>query len=75
MEPASKSQMFFAFLRVQLVFFSLTITSFLILDSFFNGTSTTVRRVTAIVTFILSIVLLFIESTIDTIDKDSFFED
>ncbi len=72
MEPTSKSQMFFAFLRVQLVFFSLTITSFLIWDSFFNGPSTTLRRVTAIVTFILSIV---IESTIDTIDKDSFFED
>ena len=75
MEPTSKSQMFFAFLRVQLVFFSLTITSFLICDSFFNGPDTTVRKVTAIVTFILSIVLLFIESTIDTIDMDSFFED
>lgn len=49
--------------------------SFLICDSFFNGPDTTARKVTAIITFILSIVLMFIESTIDTIDKDSFFED
>ncbi|CAI2554565.1 hypothetical protein AKUA2003_01070 [Apilactobacillus kunkeei] len=75
MEPASKSQMFFAFLRVQLVLFALTISSFLIWDSFFNGPDTTVRKVTSIIIFILSIVLLFIESTIDTIDRDSFFED
>lgn len=54
---------------------ALMTSSFLIWDSFFNGPDTTVRKVTAIVTFILSIVLLFIESTIDTIDKDSFFED
>ena len=75
MEPAFKSQMFFAFLRVQLVLFALTISSFLIWDSFFNGPDTTVRKVTSIIIFILSIVLLFIESTIDTIDKDSFFEE
>lgn len=75
MEPTSKSQMFFAFLRVQLVLFSLTTSSYLIWDSFFNGTSTTLRKITAIVIFILSVILMFIESTIDTIDMDSFFED
>ena len=75
MEPASKRQRIFALIRLQTVMFALMTSSFLILDSFFNGPDTTVRKVTAIVTFILSIVLLFIESTIDTIDKDSFFED
>ena len=75
MEPASKSQMFFAFLRVQLVLFALTTSSYLIWDSFFNEPSTTLIKITAIVIFILSVILMFIESTIDTIDKDSFFED
>ncbi|MCL8496104.1 hypothetical protein M9195_06410 [Apilactobacillus sp. F1] len=75
MEPASNRQMIFAFIRVQSVLFALMTSSFLIWDSFFNGPDTTVRKVTAIVTFILSVVLMFIESTIDTIDKDSFIED
>ncbi|WP_053792333.1 hypothetical protein [Apilactobacillus kunkeei] len=75
MEPTSNRQMIFALIRLQSVMVALMISSFLIWDSFFNGPDTTVRKVTAIVTFILSIVLLFIESTIDTIDMDSFFED
>lgn len=75
MEPTSNKQMIFAFIRVQSVLFALMTSSFLIWDSFFNGPDTTVRKVTAIVTFMLSVVLMFIEYTIDTIDKDSFFED
>lgn len=68
-------QMIFAFIRVQSVLFALMTSSFLIWDRFFNGPDTTVRKVIAIVTFMLSVVLIFIESTIDTIDMDSFFED
>lgn len=75
MEPASKRQRIFAFIRLEIVLLSLITSSFLILESFFDDSSTIFRKVTAIITFILSVILLFIESTIDVIDMDSFFED
>ena len=75
MEPSSKRQRIFAFIRLEIVLLSLITSSFLILESFFDGPSTIFRKVTAIITFILSVVLLFIESTIDIIDMSSFFED
>ena len=75
MKNESKRQIIGGFVRISIAIIAIITSTFLIWESFFDGPDTILRKAIAIIIFILSEILLFIEFTIDPIDMDNFFED